>query len=107
VWKLRSGREPRGVIDHFDGDNGNDRFRNLRDISQRHNVVNQRMRRDNTSGFRGVSKHRRRWRAAIQHGGRTIYLGKYDTPEQAAGVYDDASLIYQTTRWFPFGGVYD
>lgn len=43
---------------------------------------------NNTSGYRGVSKHTNKWSACICVNYKTIYLGIYDTPKKAAIVYD-------------------
>lgn len=45
----------------------------------------------NTSGFRGVSRHKAsgRWLANICHDGRTRHIGLYDSPEDAARAYDE------------------
>ena len=39
----------------------------------------------NKSGYRGVSfdKHQNKWRACVQHQGRQIHVGYFDTPEEA------------------------
>lgn len=84
---------------------GNDRWRNLRDITVRENVINHGPRRNNTSGFRGVRQRPSgRWFAEIRSRGKVIGFGTYDPPEKAAEAYSIGSLIHHTTRWFPFGG---
>jgi hypothetical protein len=49
----------------------------------------------NTSGFKGVtavaSKKGTRYVANIGHNSKTIYLGRYDTPEEAHTAYCDAA----------------
>jgi len=54
--------------------------------------VHQRPRRDNTSGFRGVSRKGSRWQAAIRPRGheKQIHLGTFDTPEEASRAYQQA-----------------
>ena len=43
---------------------------------------------DNTSGFKGVYLHQKgRYVAMIKHNRKSIYLGLYDTPEEAAAAY--------------------
>jgi hypothetical protein len=45
------------------------------------------------SAFRGISRARKldRWRAKIVVEGKSIHLGTYDTPEEAAAAYDAAA----------------
>jgi len=44
------------------------------------------LRSNNTSGYRGVSKMGRKWRATMTHAGQFMHLGSFDTPEEAAEV---------------------
>ena len=47
---------------------------------------------NNTSGYRGVSWHRRvkKWQARIAYQNKTYHLGYYDTPEEASEAYKAA-----------------
>jgi hypothetical protein len=47
----------------------------------------------NTSGYRGVSQVKGgKWQASYRHDGKLLYLGTYDTIEEAARAYDRACL---------------
>lgn len=90
VWAVHYGAWPTGVIDHIDGDGFNNRIVNLRQVTQRVNVENQRKTRsDNTSGFTGVMwrADKKRWCAVIQVNGKRLRRGGYDTPEEAYAGY--------------------
>jgi HNH endonuclease len=55
AWKMATGRDPIGLIDHRDRNKRNNKIRNLRDVS--HGINRQNgppMLRSNTSGIRGV-----------------------------------------------------
>jgi HNH endonuclease len=76
------------VTDHINGTGWDNRRRNLRCVTRGENVANAKLR-PNSSGYRGVawSTSYRKWRAKI----RQLVLGYYDTPEDAARVYDAAA----------------
>ena len=58
--------------------------------------INQRIRRDNTSGIKGVSWHEpnKKWRARISINRKTIFLGYFESKEEAGRVRKDAERKY-------------
>jgi len=81
-------------VDHINGDTLDNRKENLRICKHKENLKNQRIRKNNTSGYRGVyfNKSHKKWRAQIQDGeGNRKYLGSFSTPEEAAKAYDTAA----------------
>ena len=80
-------------IEHADGSHAQDRLSNLRIVSSSQNIMNQRINRNNTSGYKGVSWHKRngKWKAEIMSQGRRKCLGYFTTPEAAALAYDKAA----------------
>ena len=90
IWKMVTGVDPVGFdIDHSDGDRTNNAWHNLRLSTRRQNNGNQRLRSNNTSGLKGVSRDSftGRWVARINTGTAYRNLGRYDTPEEAHAAY--------------------
>jgi hypothetical protein len=87
VFKITHGRDP-GEIDHRHG-KVSDAPWNLREASRQQNNQNVPRRKDNTSGFKGVSWHKKKakWQAMIGHQGKQRQLGTYHTKEQAYAAY--------------------
>ncbi|MGB8422197.1 HNH endonuclease [Paraburkholderia sp.] len=78
-------------VDHINGDRLDNRRSNLRICSGTQNMQNQRIHCDNKSGYKGVRWcpwSKKKWMASIQaNRGHQIYLGYYDTAEEAHEVY--------------------
>lgn len=84
AWLYMHGKWPSGVIDHINGNPGDNRITNLRDTSQISNAQNRRKTSaNNKSGVIGVRQDGSRWRAQITAGGKTVQLGTFDTVEAA------------------------
>lgn len=83
IWVLLNGVEP-DRIDHIDGNTGNDRLENLRDVSQAVNSRNKARQSNNRSGASGVYLGSRgRWIAQMDVAGRRRYLGSYADKDAA------------------------
>lgn len=78
-------------VDHKDHDGLNNRRSNLRWATQSQNCVNTSKLARGVSGFRGVSKMRNKWHAAVNVSKKRIHLGTYVTAEEAAKAYDRAA----------------
>lgn len=78
-------------VDHIDGDGLNCRLRNLRAATRSENIRNARLGTRGSSGFKGVSKEKSRWRAEIYVGGKCLYLGSFDKPDDAHEAYKRAA----------------
>lgn len=90
VWELFNGPLLEGQnIDHIDGNPKNNRIENLRICNQTQNRANSIKQRRNTTGIKGVSFHKRdrKFCANIGFMGKSIYIGSYDTIEEAESAY--------------------
>lgn len=91
VWLYIHGVWPLGCVDHINGNRSDNRIENLRDVSPSVNSQNYRnIRRDNTTGFMGVSINGSGFQAVIRVNGKRYGLGTYKTAEQAHRVYVEA-----------------
>jgi hypothetical protein len=56
------------------------------------NAFNRKLPSNNTTGFKGVDKNKRKFRARIQYQGKHIHLGYFKTAKEACDVYDKVAL---------------
>ncbi|EMH4108092.1 HNH endonuclease [Serratia marcescens] len=106
AWAIHYGEIPKKHIDHIDGDKTNNRIDNLRLCTHNQNQHNQGIRKNNKSGFKGVSwmKSLRKWQAQICCNSKVKHLGFYDEKEDAARAYDKAAIEFHGEfAWTNFG----
>ena len=84
------------MVDHINQIRNDNQRCNLRIASKSQNMSNRGPTKANTSGYKGVSwiASRRKWQATIQVNYKTSYLGRYNTPEDAARAYNEAALKF-------------
>ncbi len=82
------------MVDHRNGNGLDNRRANLRPATSSQNSANQKLRSNNTSGYRGVqwNKKARKWRAQIVLHGKRRILGDFTSKEDAARAYDAAAV---------------
>ena len=91
TWAYFHGDPGAFIVDHINKIPDDDRIENLRLASSLQNNCNTKVRWSNTSGFKGVSANRDKWRAYIGWQKQRIYLGTYSTKEEAAAAYAEAA----------------
>jgi len=74
------------VTDHIDGDGLNNRRSNLRICTNTDNIRNSKAKVGRQ--YKGVIQYRRRWLATVTEKRKSIIIGRFDTPEEAALCYD-------------------
>ncbi len=95
AWLFAYGEWPEHLIDHINMDRLDNRLANLRNASKSLNAQNQRdaNSRNKESGLMGVSRNHGRWKARLQLDGKQVFLGSFDTPEEAHQAYVAAKRV--------------
>ncbi len=82
VWLYMYGKLPDGNIDHINRIRDDNRLANLRDVSQSTNTHNK------TPGKKGCKRTKSgKYHAVIKINNKQVYLGTYDTQEEAHQAY--------------------
>jgi len=91
AWLYMTGEMPKEFIDHINGDRADNRFCNLREVSNTENIQNQtKAHKGSKTGFLGVYAEGKKFFARIKVNGVIHHLGTHDTAEQAHQVYLEA-----------------
>lgn len=91
---------PSMQVDHINHNRLDNRRENLRLATRQQNQANKAKRCDSRSPYKGVTRNTGKWQARIKYGNQRINLGRFTSPEEAAWVYDAASLLLHG----PFAG---
>lgn len=86
AWFYMEGYWPEYTIDHINRIKDDNRWENLRHVTQRCNVRNSKTRNDNRCGITGLHFHKgkQKWVAGITISGKTISLGNFKSKTDAA-----------------------
>lgn len=96
VWFYTYKAWPPKFIDHINGVRNDNRISNLRLADHGQNQANRRKDCDGLAPYKGITYNKRckKWQAQITKAQKTIYLGLYSDPLEAAKVYEAASKEY-------------
>jgi len=83
IWKMMTGMDPVGTVDHVDTDGLNNVWSNLREASRSQNSQNRRLHKNNTSGVKGVHPEGNKWRAIIKKDRVLFDLGRFNSVDIA------------------------
>ena len=91
AWLYVHGEWPSGLIDHANLDVADNRIANLRDATHAENCANRKKDERSRQPFKGICFNRGRWQAQIGVARRRIFLGQFDTAEEAHAAYVNAA----------------
>jgi hypothetical protein len=85
VWLLHTGAWPSADIDHRDNCRRNNKITNLRQATNSQNQCNTKLRRNNSSGHKGITWNikEQKWVVTMGHGGKPGYIGIFNKKEDA------------------------
>jgi hypothetical protein len=96
IWMYLHDRWPTEMIDHINGNKLDNSIVNLREVTAKQNAENRNCVQA-ISGMKGVIPTTKgRWKASIGHNGKVIYLGTYDSKQEAHNIYCKAAQIFHT-----------
>lgn len=85
------------LVDHANGNTLDNRRENLRLATHKQNMSNRKMHRNNVSGYKGIywEASRGKYRATIRFSGKNVFIGRYNTPQEAHAAYcEKAKELY-------------
>lgn len=94
VWVHHYGEPPKLNVDHINGDRLDNRIANLRDVSKSKNAQNQRKCHGDKKSCDLIGatwdKSNKNWKAQLVLNRKTVYIGRFKTPEDAHAAYLEA-----------------
>jgi hypothetical protein len=96
AWLYVTGNMPTKLIDHINGDKSDNRWKNLREVTNQENCRNQKIRITNKTGYKGVmhTKDKSAYCVQLCHNGNYIVEYPFNTAEEAALRYNELAKIH-------------
>lgn len=96
VYLYMKNEWPSEEIDHIDRNRSNDKWDNLRKADSCQNSYNRGVRTDNSTGHKGICRHKttQKYQVNIGVNKKFLYLGSFDTLDEAIKVRKEAELKY-------------
>ena len=91
AWLFVYGEIPSLFVDHINGNPSDHRISNLRIATNAQNQANQKLRKDSSTGLKGVRVSAGKYRASIVQNSKKIHLGYFDSAEDAHAAYCKAA----------------
>lgn len=92
LHRLITDEQGKLFVDHINGDTLDNRIQNLRPATNQQNQWNAKLRVDSVTGFKGVAKKGKKYRAYIYVDNKQRSLGAYRTARDAAIAYNGAAI---------------
>jgi hypothetical protein len=89
AWYMTYGNVDFNVLDHINKNKKDNRISNLRIVTNQQNTFN-----TNAKGYSYQKDAKRKWRSEIMVDGKSIYLGRFYTEEEAREAYLEAKKKY-------------
>lgn len=95
AWLYMTGNFPENTIDHINHNRGDNRWCNLRDVTNTVNHQNKKMRKNNTSGVSGVyfDKPTQKWEVRLRFNKETHYFGRHESKEEAIRIRNKQAIL--------------
>lgn len=97
IWIMHNGKIPNNMkVTHINNNTLDNRIENLMLVESHLVFTRNKLRQDNSSGMAGVSYYKRdnNWRVTINHKGKMIHIGYFETIEEAKIARESAMKQY-------------
>lgn len=94
MHRIIIGAEKGELVDHINGNGLDNRINNLRLATYSQNAMNRNSEKGSSTEYKGVRFKSGKYEANIGFNSKVIYIGRFDTAEEAAIAYNKQALTY-------------